>query len=61
MEMGVGGGHNLSHLTADFECTAVDLSPDMLALSQGLNPGIEHHVGDMRNVRLGKTTRPPIC
>ena len=55
MEMGVGGGHNLSHLTADFECTAVDLSPDMLALSQGLNPGIEHHVGDMRNVRLGKT------
>lgn len=54
LELGVGGGHNLSHLTADFECTAVDLSPDMLALSQGLNPGIEHHAGDMRDIRLGK-------
>ena len=55
LELGVGGGHNLSHLTADFECTAVDLSPDMLALSQGLNPGVEHHVGDMRNIRLKQT------
>ena len=51
----MGGGHNLSHLTADFECTAVDLSPDMLALSQALNPGVEHHVGDMRNIRLDRT------
>ena len=55
LELGVGGGHILSHLTSDFECTAVDLSPDMLALSQGLNPGVEHHVGDMRNIRLGQT------
>ena len=52
LELGVGGGHNLSHLTADFDCTAVDLSPDMLALSEGLNPGITHHVGDMRSIRL---------
>jgi len=55
LELGVGGGHNLSHLTADFECTAMDLSPDMLVLSQGLNPGVEHHVGDMRNIRLEQT------
>lgn len=55
LELGVGGGHNLSHLTGDFECTAVDLSPDMLALSQGLNPGVEHHAGDMRNIRLHQT------
>jgi len=54
LELGVGGGHNLSHLTAGFECTAVDLSPDMLALSQGLNPGVEHHVGDMRSIRLDR-------
>ena len=51
LELGVGGGHMLSHLTADFECTAVDLSPDMLALSQGLNPGVEHHVGDTETDR----------
>ena len=55
LELGVGGGHNMSHLTADFECVGVDLSPDMLALSQGLNPGIEHHAGDMRHIRLGQT------
>ncbi len=55
LELGVGGGHNMSHLTADFDCVAVDLSPDMVALSQGLNPGIEHHVGDMRNIRLEQT------
>ena len=52
LELGVGGGHNLSHLTADFDCTAVDLSSDMLALSKRLNPGVEHRVGDMRNTRL---------
>lgn len=51
----MGGGHNLSHLTGDFECTAVDLSPDMLALSHDLNPGVEHHAGDMRNIRLDQT------
>ena len=54
LELGVGGGHNLSHLTGQFECTAVDLSPNMLALSKTLNPGVEHHLGDMRTVRLGK-------
>jgi trans-aconitate methyltransferase len=27
----------------------------MLALSKGLNPGVEHHVGDMRNIRLERT------
>ncbi len=52
LEFGVGGGHNLSHLAADFEVTAVDLSEDMLAHSQALNPDVEHHVGDMRSFRV---------
>ena len=55
LELGVGGGHNLSHLTADFDCVAVDLSPEMVALSEKLNPRVEHHVGDMRNIRLNQT------
>ena len=55
LELGVGGGHNLSHLTNDFDATAVDLSPRMLALSEELNPGVEHRLGDMRTVRLGAT------
>ena len=54
LELGVGGGHNLSHLTVDFDCTAVDLSPDMLALSERLNPGVPHLEGDMRSIRLEK-------
>ncbi|PKB84030.1 MAG: hypothetical protein BZY88_00975 [SAR202 cluster bacterium Io17-Chloro-G9] len=55
LELGVGGGHNLSHLTSDFAATAVDLSPQMLALSQALNPEVKHRLGDMRTVRLGMT------
>ena len=57
LELGVGGGHVLSHLTDNYQATAVDLSPDMLALSQKLNPLVKHHLGDMRQVRLGQTFR----
>ncbi|MEE9261436.1 MAG: class I SAM-dependent methyltransferase, partial [Dehalococcoidia bacterium] len=55
LELGVGGGHLLSHLTADVQATAVDISERMLAHSIELNPGVEHHVGDMRSIRLGRT------
>lgn len=54
LELGVGGGHNLSHLTSEFDATAVDLSEKMLRHSIKLNPTVEHHVGDMRSVRLGR-------
>lgn len=52
LELGVGGGHNLSHLTAEFDAVAVDISPNMLELSRRLNPTVEHHLGDMRTFRL---------
>lgn len=55
LELGVGGGHNLSHLTADFAATAADVSEQMLALSRRLNPDVEHLRGDMREMRLGRT------
>lgn len=54
LELGVGGGHLLSHLTSVFEATAIDLSEEMLALSAQLNPSVEHHIGDMRSVKLPK-------
>ncbi len=54
LELGSGGGHNAVHLRADFEMTLVDLSPDMLDLSKNLNPDCEHHVGDMRSLRLDR-------
>jgi SAM-dependent methyltransferase len=55
LELGVGGGHNLSHLTADFTATAVDISPAMLDLCRRLNPGVECLHGDMRTIRLNRT------
>ena len=55
LELGVGGGHHLSHLAARFEpVVAVDLSEPMLAHSARLNPSVEHLRGDMRAVRLGR-------
>jgi SAM-dependent methyltransferase len=55
LELGVGAGHLLSHLTDTFDAVAVDLVPEMLKLSQSLNPDVEHHVGDMRTFRLKGT------
>ncbi|MFH1687995.1 MAG: class I SAM-dependent methyltransferase [bacterium] len=55
LELGVGGGNNLSHLTDEFDATALDLFDKMLDNSRRLNPGVEHIVGDMRTARLGRT------
>jgi ubiquinone/menaquinone biosynthesis C-methylase UbiE len=54
LELGSGGGNNASHLKAHFKMTLVDISPGMLKVSQKLNPGCEHVLGDMRTIRLGK-------
>ncbi len=55
LELGSGGGHNALHLKASFTMTLVDLSGAMLEGSRRLNPECEHHRGDMRTVRLGRT------
>jgi len=52
LELGVGGGHNLSHLTAEFQAVAADISPQMVEQARRLNPSVEFHVGDMRTLRL---------
>jgi len=54
LELGSGGGHNAVHLKERFELTLVDLAPGMLAESQKINPEVEHHLGDMRTIRLGR-------
>lgn len=54
LELGVGGGHNLSHLVSDFDAVAVDLSPDMIEQARILNPNVEFRVGDMRTYRDGE-------
>jgi SAM-dependent methyltransferase len=54
LELGSGGGNNASHLKKHFTMTLTDLSPDMLKLSQTINPECEHIQGDMRSVRLDR-------
>ncbi len=55
LELGSGGGSNAFHLRQVFEhLTLVDLSPGMLDVSQALNPECDHHLGDMRSIRLGQ-------
>lgn len=54
LELGSGGGNNASHLKVRFACTLTDIAPDMLALSQTLNPECEHLEGDMRTLRLDR-------
>lgn len=54
LELGVGGGCNLSYLTQDFEAEASDLSQKMLDLCHSLNPHIPLHLGDIRSIRLNK-------
>ena len=45
---------SVSHLTSQFDTEAVDLSPKMLELSRSLNNNTVHHLGDMRDIRLGR-------
>ena len=54
LELGSGGGHNALYLKERFSMTLVDLSADMLEVSRRLNPDCEHHLGDMRTIRLGR-------
>jgi SAM-dependent methyltransferase len=54
LELGSGGGNNASYLKTRFQLTLVDISPDMLAISQTLNPECEHLTGDMRTIRLNR-------
>lgn len=54
LELGSGGGNNASHLKNHFQLTLVDISPQMLAISQELNPECEHIQGDMLTIRLGR-------
>ena len=54
--MGSGGGNNASHMKLRFRRLVLsDLSPAMLEVSRALNPECEHHRGDMRTLRLGRT------
>ena len=52
LELGSGGGHVAFHLKGRVTLTLTDISPDMIALSERLNPECRHMLGDMRGLRL---------
>jgi SAM-dependent methyltransferase len=55
LELGCGGGNNASHMKKRVkQLVLVDLSDGMLAHSRKLNSACDHHLGDMRGVRLNR-------
>ena len=55
LELGAGGGSNAFHLKHHYaQMTLTDISPQMLAISQLLNPECENLQGDMRTLRLDR-------
>jgi SAM-dependent methyltransferase len=54
LELGSGGGNNAYYMKHRFAMTLVDISGEMLAVSETTNPECEHVRGDMRTVRLGR-------
>jgi SAM-dependent methyltransferase len=54
LDLGSGGGHVAAHLKDRYALTLVDLSEEMLAVSQRMNPECAHLPGDMRILRLGQ-------
>ncbi|MBE7171199.1 MAG: class I SAM-dependent methyltransferase [Williamsia sp.] len=55
LELGSGAGHNAFFMKQWYKLTLSDLSDDMLRISKRVNPDCEHHLGDMKTLRLGKT------
>jgi len=54
LDLGSGGGHMALHLKHRRSMTLVDMSADMLEVSEQLNPDCEHVEADMRTIRLGR-------
>src|SRR5262245_34594377 len=53
LELGSGGGNNAFHYKHHVdEAVLTDLNSGMLALSQRINPELEHLQADMRSLRL---------
>ena len=55
LELGSGGGQLAAHFGSDREVVLSDLSSSMLDQSREHNTGREHVLGDMRDMRLGRT------
>jgi SAM-dependent methyltransferase len=55
LELGCGPGHLASHIDTRIEMVLVDRSPEMIAVSQSVNPTRAHVVADFCELDLGRT------
>jgi SAM-dependent methyltransferase len=55
LHLGSGGGSIDYHLKESYRVTGVDVSDEMIAIAQELNPEVEYVRGDIRTVRLQRT------
>ena len=61
LKLGCGGGSLASHLKRHLQLTLSDVSPQILAVSQQVNPACEHLLGDMRTLELGRKGLVLMC
>lgn len=62
LDIGCGTGRDLRSLRRTCpECVGVDLLPQMVAYAKARSSGVEFHVGDMRNLRLGRAFDVVLC
>ena len=53
LDVACGTGNHLEHLSRQFDCTGVELDPEMLAIAAERVPNLPLHVGDMCDFDLG--------
>ncbi|MGI5392247.1 class I SAM-dependent DNA methyltransferase [Streptomyces sp. CA-251251] len=62
LDVACGTGRHLHHLDSLFDhVEGLEISPDMLALATGHNPGITFHEGDMRSFSLDRRFSAVTC
>lgn len=61
LDVACGTGAHLAELSRSYEVEGVDISPAMLAVARGRQPGVHLHQADMRTLGLGTSFDAVIC
>jgi SAM-dependent methyltransferase len=61
LDVACGTGKHLEHLRQTFDCTGVELDPEMLSIAKDRVPSIPLHLGDMCEFDLGRKFDVATC
>ena len=61
LDVACGTGKHLEHMQQTFECTGVELDPEMLSIAKDRVPSLPLHVGDMCEFDLGRKFDAVTC